>query len=194
MNAFQFDAFARHMTTMLLRREMFSIVAAAAASHMAGGRRGALAACKKVGQKCDKNKECCDGARCQGDTKKKKGKCRCKSGRENCDGMCLSVDDDAHCGACGAACAEDQFCSDSACQACVPITTPFEPSAGSCSSDRECCGTGQCCTFNDVGGPVSSCFNLLTHTTACGTSCDTVVNCFNFDQICVNGECVDPPR
>jgi hypothetical protein len=75
---------------------------------------------------------------------------------------------------------------------CVAITLPFEGSAGSCNASSECCDGGTCCTFNDVGGPESICIDLLTHTTACGLTCETVVNCFNSDQICVNGVCVDP--
>lgn len=75
---------------------------------------------------------------------------------------------------------------------CVPITPPFSESAGSCGSSNDCCEGGTCCTFNDVGGPESKCFDLLTHTTACGLTCETVVNCFNSGQICVNGVCVNP--
>jgi hypothetical protein len=75
---------------------------------------------------------------------------------------------------------------------CVPITPPFSGSFGSCTESRDCCDGGTCCTFNDEGGPESLCFNLLTHTTACGLTCETVVNCLNTAQICVNGECVDP--
>ena len=49
-------------------------------------RKSAHAGCKKVGKKCDKNKDCCDGARCEGDKKDKKGKCRCKAGLKDCPG------------------------------------------------------------------------------------------------------------
>jgi hypothetical protein len=67
------------------------------------------------------------------------------------------------------------------------------------SDERHCgacgiaCAPGeQCCTFFEPGGSTAQCYDLLTHTTACGLTCDTVVNCFNTGQICVNGVCVDP--
>jgi hypothetical protein len=39
------------------------------------------------------------------------------------------------------------------------------------------------------GEQVSACYDLLSHTTACGRSCDAVVGCFNSGQQCVNEEC-----
>jgi hypothetical protein len=42
-----------------------------------------------------------------------------------------------------------------------------------------------------VTSPVAACYELLTHTTACGHSCETIVNCLDTNQLCVNGECVD---
>jgi hypothetical protein len=44
----------------------------------------------------------------------------------------------------------------------------------------------------EIDGPYSGCYDLLSHTTACGLSCETIVNCLNTDQQCVNGQCVDP--
>jgi hypothetical protein len=190
MDGSRFDFLARSLASR--RAGLRALLAAGTLLLM--GENEAAAGCKKAGKKCDKNKDCCDGAKCKGNGGKKKGKCRCKSGLKDCDGTCASLaDDDANCGACDLSCAADEFCSDSACQACVPLTLPFEPPAGICTSDRECCGNGLCCTFDDVGGPESLCIDVRTHTTACGTSCDTLVNCFNTDQICVDGVCVDPP-
>lgn len=192
MDSSRFDLLARSLSAS--RRASLLALVGGALGLVALDMNEASAGCKKPGKKCDKNKDCCDGAHCQGDRHGKKGKCRCKSGRKECGRECIDVDaDDANCGGCDITCDDDQFCADGKCQACVPITPPFEPSAGTCTADRECCGNALCCTFDDVGGPESTCIDVLTHTTACGQSCDTVVNCFNTDQICVNGVCVDPP-
>ena len=75
-----------------------------------GGDRAAEAGCKKVGKKCDKNKDCCDGARCKGK------KCTCKSGLDECGGKCFDLDrDDQHCGACSTACVSPDACCDGVC-------------------------------------------------------------------------------
>jgi Stigma-specific protein, Stig1 len=77
-------------------------------------------------------------------------------------------------------------------ETCVPNAIPFEPATGICARDRDCCGQGRCCTFQgDPGETQSACYDLLTHTTACGTNCESVVNCFNFGQDCCGGVCAD---
>jgi hypothetical protein len=53
------------------------------------------------------------------------------------------------------------------------------------------CDSGACCTFREIDGTYTGCFDLLTRQTTCGLSCETIVNCLNTDQQCVNGECVD---
>jgi hypothetical protein len=182
-----FDRFVGLIGDAIPRR---LLIAAGAATLLPalGGPESALA-CKKVGKKCDKNKDCCDGARCNGG---KRGKCRCKSGRKECGSKCKNLDNDEnHCGSCNTACPEGIPCSGGIC--CVPLTRAFQESAGSCASSDECCDGGTCCTFLDVGGPYSICIDLLTHQTACGATCETVVSCLNFqpDRQCVNGQCVE---
>jgi hypothetical protein len=71
---------------------------------------------------------------------------------------------------------------------CIPNVIPFRPPTGFCSEDNQCCGAGSCCTLGDAP---QACYDLLTNPVACGRSCDTIVNCVNTDQQCVNGECVD---
>lgn len=71
---------------------------------------------------------------------------------------------------------------------CVPNAIPFTPPTGFWSQDSQCCGAGSCCTLGDAP---EACYDLLTNPSACGRSCDTIVNCANTDQQCVNGECVD---
>jgi hypothetical protein len=154
--------------------------------------RSAEAGCKKIGKNCDKNSDCCDGATCKGK------KCKCKSGYDDCDGngKCERVtNDDANCGACENICPDGENCRDGTCERCVPLTPLFEQPPQTCSSDAECCGDGLCCTFDDEsGGFITGCYDLLTHATACGLSCDAVVNCHNTGQICVDGECVVDPQ
>jgi hypothetical protein len=71
MDERRFDRIARRLGHGIPRRPL---IAAAAATVLAALQRPQSAlACKKVGKKCDKNNDCCDGARCKGDTKKKKG-------------------------------------------------------------------------------------------------------------------------
>jgi hypothetical protein len=110
MDERRFDRIARRLGHGIPRRPL---IAAAAATVLAALQRPQSAlACKKVGKKCDKNNDCCDGARCKGDTKKKKGKCRCKSGWKDCDGdkKCERLNTDEHCGSCGNACTPVQGC------------------------------------------------------------------------------------
>ncbi len=172
MEGAQFDSLTHALISS--RRGNVKALLGGAFGMLLAGRAGeqVLAGCKKVGKRCDKNKDCCDGAKCKGG---KNGKCKCKSGFDDCngDGTCEPVTNDVNCGA------------------CVPVTPPFSPFAGFCSSDQECCDNALCCTFDDADGPVSICIDVLTHTTACGLSCDSLVNCFNTNQVCVNGECVD---
>lgn len=73
----------------------------------------AAAGCKKVGKKCDKSKDCCDGAKCKGG---KKGKCRCKGSRKECGKECVDLNnDDQHCGACDTVCTGAASCQNGAC-------------------------------------------------------------------------------
>jgi hypothetical protein len=187
MNTSRFDGFLRRVTQALSRRQILSAFTLVLTPGLILPEHAL--ACKNAGKKCDKNKDCCDGARCKGG---KKGKCRCKSGLNECGGKCQNLDTDGnHCGSCNAGCATGIPCTNGAC--CVPITRAFEESRGSCASSDACCDAGTCCTFLDGGGPESKCFDLLTHQTACGATCETVVNCLNFqpDRQCVNGECVE---
>ena len=182
-----FDMLARRLARAGPRRPLFGGLAGAVLTRLALPETAL--ACKREGRKCDRNQDCCDGARCKGG---KNGKCRCKGGFTKCGGKCKNFDtDENHCGNCNTGCAAGIPCSDGTC--CIPVRGAFEEPAGSCVSSDECCAGGTCCTFNDPGGPQSICIDLLTHQTACGSTCETVVNCLNFqpDRQCVNGECVE---
>ncbi len=118
MDTRAFDAFTRNLSLGLSRRGMLAPLIGSIATHVAGAARGADAACKKVGRKCQKNKDCCSGARC------KKDKCKCKSGRQDCDGdgVCENLNTDRNnCGTCGVVCVSPNACCDGACSTICAI-------------------------------------------------------------------------
>jgi hypothetical protein len=71
---------------------------------------------------------------------------------------------------------------------CIKNSIPFEKPSKPCQKSKQCCGNGKCCDF----GLGPRCFNTRKDPTACGATCGTIVNCFNFGQVCVDGTCVDP--
>jgi hypothetical protein len=102
------EAITRHLATELGRRR-FGVGAATSLVATMLLSRPALA-CKKVGKKCDKNNDCCDGAKCKKDT------CKCKSGRTECGGKCYKLDkDEKHCGACNNRCTGPELCLSGVC-------------------------------------------------------------------------------
>ncbi len=110
MDEQSFDAFTRGLTAIVPRRRTIALLAGVVSPLLTPGASPVAAACKKVGKKCDKNKDCCDGARCGGK------KCKCKSGFSKCNKKCYDLDqDENHCGACDNACAPAATCIDGAC-------------------------------------------------------------------------------
>jgi hypothetical protein len=136
----QFDALTRRLGSITNRRSLLGAVATALLGRSALP-ESALA-CKKVGKKCDKTKDCCDGARCKGDRKDKKGRCRCKGGRKECGGKCKNLDtDEKHCGSCNNSCPEFfKNCVDGECLSCLPGADHCEspPSTPGCEGNENC--------------------------------------------------------
>ena len=102
MDANRLDTIATLLASGAPRRRLLSACAVALGGAVLPG---VALACKKVGKKCDKSKDCCDGATC------KSGKCKCKGGLTECDGACVDLDsDNQHCGACNNSCTGRATC------------------------------------------------------------------------------------
>jgi hypothetical protein len=181
MDANRFDTLARALAASR-RTSRKTLLGTGLGLLLVGHHRDAAAGCKKVGKKCDKNKDCCDGATCKGK------KCKCKSGREECSGKCFNLDTDAgHCGGC-TACAEGQSCCSGECadlpsdrdhcgscgNRCPGICTEGPNGVPECHGPR-CCGDGQC---------VEDVLSNPDHCGACGRVCVQ-------GETCCDGECVD---
>jgi hypothetical protein len=184
----RFDRLARSLATLRPRRRLFAVATATVSGALLGHDHDALAGCKKVGCKCDKNSDCCDGARCRG------GECRCTGGRTECGGKCFNLDtDERHCGACDSPCADPGTCTNGICQ--FP--------AGFCAPGADSCGGGGNVS---CGGPCT-CSQSTEGETVCGLqiagvfcgACDTSADCaaFGADTFCAatglgTGGCCGP--
>lgn len=167
MDGLRFDSLARTLATSR-RTALKTLIGGSLGVSLAGGAgNNAAAVCKKVGQNCDRNGDCCTGANCRG------GECKCKSGRDECSGKCFILDsDERHCGICGNACAAGETCCSSAC---------FD-----LEEDHENCGTcGHACGDNEFCG-VGTCFECPSEGVFCGEAC-----CFlSLNRLCCDGTCV----
>lgn len=93
----------------------------------------------------------------------------------------------------GAKCKNDKCKCKAGYSKCDKKCYDLEKDEQHCGECGNACKVGEtCCTFPEPGGALTNCHDLRTQTTACGTSCDNVVNCLNTGQVCVNGECVNP--
>jgi hypothetical protein len=201
MDAIRFDALARLLAASGPRR----LVLAVAATGLFG--QEAAAGCKKVGKKCDKSKDCCDGAKCKG------GKCRCKSGWTTCNGekLCRNLaSDPVNCGACGQTCAAGccaggvcrPLCGDACCADCFAEATAPKPKGKPIPNTEACCaassvcnnGTGDpaddlCCWPDEVCIDGHCCCDGCQGSVVCGGTCCPSVsccqgNCCGPDQVC----------
>ena len=128
VNARRFDALIRHAATGKTRRQILGAMTTLFGISLALPGHGA-AGCKKVGKKCEKNKDCCDHAKCQGK------ECKCKSGFTECDKKCFDLDkDEQHCGNCDTACATGESCVAGTC------------AEGGCTVNLDSCAPSALCT------------------------------------------------
>jgi DNA-binding beta-propeller fold protein YncE len=112
MDSRRLDALARLLASDAPRRTLLRGLGLVVPAALLGlHQHGAAASCKKVGKKCDKSNDCCDGARC------KNGECACKNRYQECQGKCYDVDkDERHCGRCNRACGNREKCRAGTCQ------------------------------------------------------------------------------
>lgn len=200
MDGMQFDRFARALATSQTRRQTLRGLAGSALAGLAAqaGIVEITAGCTKPGKKgCrgPKNKKCCPGAVCKGGTKKKEGRCTCKSGLTRCGTKCVNTKSDStHCGGCNETCAGALICTNGACttelgcqagdQVCLcegACPCPGSNNAGcSCITDVE--GNPRCsnltlficstCTTNAECGADKACFPANIGTCDCaGNAC-----------------------
>jgi hypothetical protein len=137
-------------------------------------------------------------------------KASCSGGRTACGESCTDIGTDReNCGACGAACAPSEVCSQGACglscgggttkcgDRCVDLTTD-EAHCGACEA---ACGAGQTCAAMSGGGGACVCAAGLT---LCGGACVDTQNddahcgscgspCTGADKECVLGVCRSGP-
>jgi hypothetical protein len=64
MDARQFDVITRRFAGTFPRRALLSLLTAVVLPQLPGFNGAVEAGCKKVGKRCDKNKDCCSGAKC----------------------------------------------------------------------------------------------------------------------------------
>jgi hypothetical protein len=178
----RFDRIAREMATSRSRRSLLKGLTGSLAAAIAGtaGLRGADAAagCKREGQVCRENPNCCSGL-CGKDASGRRV-CACPAGTTPCNGMCVNPatafqTDKANCGACGNACRGGQICVNGTCanKGCT--------SAGQCPQPTGACQTATC---------ISGACGITT--AANGTPCNDGNLCTTGD-VCTNGVCGGTP-
>jgi hypothetical protein len=183
MDGPRFDTLARTLAASH-RTSRKTLLGAGLALLLAGRGREAAADCKKVGQGCDRDNDCCKGAECNG------GDCECKNGFTDCSGRCKNLDNnESHCGACDNACGRGGTCCSGDCAGdfqsdpnhcggcgnrCRGICSEVPGEAPQCHGPR-CCSDGEC--VEDVQ------FNP-DHCGACDNACGE-------GETCCDGACVD---
>lgn len=177
MNAHRFDNLTRRLTPGMGRRQALAVGGGALSSVLLG-RSAVVAGCKRVGRKCDKNKDCCDGARCKGG---KRGKCRCKSGLSECNGekACKNLNtDNNHCSACNSVCPElFNFCVAGDCRSCPA-------GANHCvSPPSNCEGRFDCFCMKRLADGVATCGNQPR----CNQPCSDDADCPSSTIFCASG-------
>jgi hypothetical protein len=176
----RFDRLTRRLGYAIPRRPLIAAITGALFSTLKTP-EPALA-CKHVGRKCDKNKDCCDGATCRGG---KNSKCQCKSGFDKCGNDCVNFDNNEdHCGGCDTVCAQSESCCDGVCNDFLADDANCGACGAVCDATEECVGgvcitppggcpphADSCATGEDVacaGGSTCECAQTTEGTTACG--------------------------
>lgn len=215
MDGTRFDRWVKELAAAESRRTVIrTLVGVSLGALSAIASRGEVAAdCQQVGQKCEKDGECCAGAHC------KRGECRCVRGAATCGTACCGRNEECVGGngespavccreakVCGSRCCPpDRIClcfkpipgldpppdPDDLCR-CVCPEGYEENADGKCECQQPC-GDG-CCSADD--GEVccrdangdTHCVRITLsrqHCGECGKTCP-------HDRICVAGTCVCP--
>lgn len=155
MDGSRFDGITRAWATGQTRRHVLARLRGGVLAGLFGHLEleEAAAACVKPGQRCEgpRQRTCCAGARCQGGTTKREGKCVCRPGYTKFGTKCVNLKNDPkHCGACNTRCAEGHSCKGSYC------TSKFGCPAGKlyCDGANNCLGSSNpnCFCLTDVHG------------------------------------------
>ena len=141
------DELSKALATTTSRRQMLKVLAATAAGGVltfVGAREAGAARCRRVGQPCRANFECCDFF-CPPDT----GRCSCRPGENLCSKTkrCVSCDPEA-------------TFDPETCQCVCPQGTT-QCGNECCSGDEECCPGGYygptCCPPGEICCPGGFC-------------------------------------
>jgi hypothetical protein len=167
MDGRRFDDLIRRLATPAPRRGILAAAGAMLAEALPGRTTGAADDCKKVGRRCDRNDDCCEGATCVDE------ECACRGDRTECNGLCYRLDsDETNCGGCGVVCAKGETCCGGA---CVDAGSDADHCGGcnaACAEGQGCCG-GVCTDLDDDA-----------NCGACGARCGA-------GETCCGGACVD---
>jgi hypothetical protein len=186
MDGQQFDLISKWLATRESRRATFRGLAAGALALGLGrlSLEAALADCKKLGQKCAKDGDCCAGAQCQRNT------CVCKGGNSTCgDHLC---------------CPPDRVCVGTAANPLDPPSDPDDLMKCICPTGFEEDADGKCVCKHTCG---EFCCQPEDGEVCCGSrrgqkqcvlidsshnNCGACGNACPKDRICKGGTCVCP--
>jgi hypothetical protein len=174
MDGERFDGIVRALARVRSRRGVAGIAASVLGAAFLAPESSL--ACKKVGKKCDKNKDCCDGATCKGG---KNGKCRCKGGRTECGGKCFDLESDGqHCEGCGVTCADGEACVGGVCAegGCTAALDSCAAGGSAGTACMTCPNVAESVCYLDSGGAPRCNRFLLCFPCASDSDCETLTD------------------
>jgi hypothetical protein len=182
MDGKRFDNLTRSVARATSRRTFLASVGAGLAGLVGGASALAAPRCKRLGQRCHSNADCCpeqNNAICAAFS----GQCEaCPAGSTVCGGACVAT-----------ACAGGQVFNPTTCQCSCPGGTIFCANTGTCrdlNTDERACGS--CATICAAGatclGGVCTC---PSGSQLCGSVCRDILfdeqNCGGCGQVCSSG-------
>ncbi len=112
-----------------------------------------------------------------------------------CGASCSDLRGDiANCGACGNACAADQFCGNGACQGCSQVCagqcTDFDSDHANCGACGTACLGSETCTAGACVPCAVSCAGACVDLASDGANCGSCGNACSPSETCTSGACV----